>query len=68
MRTFEEAFFWALNYNGWEAHADAMTEYLDDPTNRSQYGSVTFPNGRSACVTNDDVINQAHAFRRGESM
>ncbi len=56
--TFEDAFFLALRYNGWEMHADAMHEYLADPANRSEYGHVTFPfDGESACVTRDDVIH-----------
>ena len=55
--TFEDAFFWALRYNGWEMHADAMREYLADHTNRSEYGHVTFPQDTSVCVTRDDVIH-----------
>lgn len=55
--TFEDAFFWALRYNGWEMHADAMREYLADPANRSEYGHVTFPQDTSACVTRDDVTH-----------
>jgi len=56
-RSFEDAFFWALNYNGWEMHADAMREYLADPDNREEGGYVRFPRERSACVTKDDVIH-----------
>ena len=58
--TFENAFFWALSYNGWEMHADAMREYLADPanrTNRREFGYVMFPHGQSACVTKEDVTH-----------
>ena len=56
--TFEDAFFWALNYNGWEDHADAMCEYLRDPSNRDEYGQVAFPrDGKSRCVTGYDVAH-----------
>ena len=57
-RTFEDAFFWALNYNGWEMHTDAMREYLADPANRDEYGRVSFPfDSESACVTKQDVTH-----------
>lgn len=55
-RSFEEAFFWALYYNGFHMHADAMYEYLKDPKNRDR-NVVYFPHGESACVTKDDVTH-----------
>lgn len=54
-RSFEDAFFWSLKYDGWDMHADAMYEYLRDPAHRDEFGNVCFPHGASACVTYDDV-------------
>lgn len=55
--SFEDAFFWALWYNGWHEHVDAMREYLMDPSNREENGFVLYPDGRSACITDADVKN-----------
>lgn len=55
-QSFENAFFWALNYNGWDINIDAMYEYLMDPSNRQDGGYVWFPaESKSACVTADDM-------------
>lgn len=55
--SFEDAFFWALYYEGFNMRADAMYEYLRNPSNRQPNGTVNFPHGESACVTMDDVMH-----------
>ena len=59
--TFDEAFFWALWYNGFEEHVDAMIEYINDNgvdiRGDGRRLQVEFPRGKSACVTVDDVVH-----------
>ena len=51
---FDEAFFRALRYNGWDEDAEAMAEYIG--SNANGHGNVLFPRGEEF-LTKDDVVN-----------
>ena len=51
---FDEAFFWALWYNGWDDNAEEMMEYIG--SNSNEHGYVMFPRDKEF-LTKDDVIH-----------